>query len=287
MSLWRDGFFAAPDGLQLYYRDYDGAGGGLTPVLCLAGLTRNARDFEPLAAHLAPSRRVIALDSRGRGRSAYDPNWKNYSIPVETGDVLALTAALGLEQAIVVGTSRGGLIATVLAAMKPALLKGVVLNDIGPEVDPAGLARIAAYVGLGPAAQPDWNAAMQSVKAINGASFDMPDADWMTLTRAMYREEHGRPVLDYDPKIGDATRAAMAEAPLPVDPWALFAAFASIPLLVIRGEASDILSAATVAKMHALKPGMVSAEIPGRGHAPLLSEPQSLAAIDGFLARLG
>lgn len=285
MTAWRDATLAAPDGLQLSYRDYDAVGSALTPVLCLAGLTRNARDFEPLAAHLGRSRRVIAPDMRGRGRSAYDPNWKNYSIPVETGDVLALCAHLGLEQVVVVGTSRGGLIATVIAAMKPTLLKGVVLNDVGPEIDPRGIARIASYVGNQNATPDSWDAAMAGIKAVNGDMFDMPDSEWMSMTRAIFRDEGGKPVLDYDAKIGDATRASMAEAPQ-LDPWLLFGAFVPIPLLVLRGANSDLLSAATVEKMRARKSDMRSAEIPGRGHAPLLNEPQSIAAIDAFLASL-
>ena len=286
MSAFREGFVAAPDGLQLYYRDYDTAGGDLTPVLCLAGLTRNTRDFEALAAHLAQSRRVIAADMRGRGRSAYDPNWSNYSIPVETGDVLALCAALKLDQVVIVGTSRGGLLATVIAAMKPALLKAVVLNDVGPEIDPRGIARIASYVGNQNATPDSWDAAISGVKAINGAMFQMGDDQWEIMTRAVFREENGKPVLDYDAKIGDATRASMAQ-PQQIDPWALFAAYGAIPLLVIRGANSDLLSAATVEKMHALKPDMKSAEIPDRGHAPLLNEPASLAAIDAFLSSAG
>lgn len=286
MTAYRDAFLAAPDGLQLYYRDYDMAGGGLTPVLCLPGLTRNARDFDGIAAHLAQTRRVIAPDMRGRGRSAYDPNWQNYSIPVETGDVLALAASLGFEKVAIIGTSRGGLIASVIAAMKPALLKGVVLNDVGPELDPRGIARITAYVGRQDATPPDWTAAMEGLKAVNGGLFDMPDEQWMTVTRAIFRDEDGKPVLDYDPRIGDATRASMAQ-PQAIDPWVLFQAFAPIPLLVLRGANSDLLSPETVAKMRAAKPDMRFAEIPGRGHAPLLDEPDFIAAIDAFLAELG
>jgi len=210
VSLFREAFIAAPDGLQLYTRDYDIAPGGLTPVLCLAGLTRNTRDFDGLAAHLAQTRRVVCADMRGRGRSAYDPTWSNYSIPVETGDVLALCAALGLDQTVIVGTSRGGLLASVIAMMKPALLKGVVLNDVGPEIDPRGIARIAGYVGKQDTAPADWDAAMAGIKAVNGDMFTLDDGEWMAITRAIFRDENGKPVLDYDTKIGDATRAYMA-----------------------------------------------------------------------------
>jgi pimeloyl-ACP methyl ester carboxylesterase len=285
MSAYKEGFAASADGLQLYYRDYDGAGAGGLPVLCLAGLTRNTRDFEDVAAHMAATRRVIAMDTRGRGRSAYDPKWENYSIPMEVGDVLAVLAALNIPKVIVLGTSRGGLIATVLAAMKPDVLGGVILNDVGPEIDPRGIARIASYVGVVTAPPQTWDDAMARAKQINGDMFDMPDSDWMRMTRATYREDGGKPVLDYDMKIGDATRAQMAQ-PQAFDPWALFAAYANIPLLVVRGANSDLLSAETVTKMQTVKPDMKSVDVPGRGHAPLLNEPVALAAIDSFLADL-
>ncbi len=286
MSGYTEKFVASPDGLQLYVRDYDRAGAGKTPDLCLAGLTRNTRDFDDIAAHLAADRRVVAADMRGRGRSAYDPKWENYSIPIEAGDVLAVLAALALPKVIVLGTSRGGLLATVLAAMKPDVLGGVILNDVGPEIDPRGIARIASYVGVAVAPPQSWDEAMARAKQINGELFDMPDSEWMRMTRATYREEGGKPVLDYDMKIGDATRAAMAQ-PQQFDPWMLFGAFAKIPLLVVRGANSDLLSAETVTKMHGIKSDMKSVEVPDRGHAPLLNEPASLAAIDAFLSELG
>jgi pimeloyl-ACP methyl ester carboxylesterase len=286
VSGYKESFVAAPDGLQLYYRDYDGAEAGPTPVLCLAGLTRNTRDFDDIAAHLAQTRRVIAADMRGRGRSAYDPKWENYSIPVEAGDVLAILMALGLPKVIILGTSRGGLLATVLAAMKPDVLGGVILNDVGPEIEPRGIARIASYVGVAVTPPETWDDAMARAKQINGDMFDMPDSEWMRMTRATYREEGGRPVLDYDMKIGDATRASLAQ-PQAFDPWMLFGAFAKIPLLVVRGANSDLLSAETVSKMHAIKPDMKSVNVPGRGHAPLLNEPEAVAAIDAFLGDLG
>ena len=286
MSAYIEGFAAAPDGLQLYYRDYATAQNARTPVLCLAGLTRNARDFDHIAGHVAAGRRVIAADMRGRGRSAYDPKWENYSIPVETGDVLALLGALQLPKVIVLGTSRGGLLASVLAAMKPDVLGGVILNDVGPEIDPRGIARIAGYVGKSDPRPASWAAAIDGIKAINGGLFDMPDSEWERMARATFREEGGLPVLDYDLKIGDATRAQMAQ-PQAIDPWMLFNAYAKIPLLVVRGANSDLLSAETIAKMRAIKPDMESVDVPDRGHAPLLNEPASVAAIDAFLARLG
>ncbi len=273
------------DGLTLAYRDYDSAGDALTPVLCLAGLTRNARDFEDIAAHLAQTRRVICPDMRGRGASAWDENWKNYAIPVETGDVLALCRQLGLKQVVLIGTSRGGLIANMIAVMQPALLKGVVLNDVGPELDPRGLARIMAYVGQQNATPASWAEAMQGLRRVNGDTFDMGDADWMKMTRAIYRDEAGQPVLDHDPRIGDAIRASVSES-VSVDPWAIFAAFQAMPMLVIRGEGSDILSRETVNRMAAQHPACSMAEIPKRGHAPFLNEPEAVRAIDSFLKTL-
>ncbi len=286
MSLYSERHVAAPDGLQLYVRDYAGADGGKTPVLCLAGLTRNTRDFDDIAAHMASGRRVIAADMRGRGRSGYDPKWENYSIPVEAGDVLAILAALQLPKVVVLGTSRGGLLASVLAVMKPDVLGGVILNDVGPEIDPKGIARIASYVGVTVAPPETWDDAVARLKTINGTLFDMPDSEWMRMARATYREDQGKPVLDYDMKIGDATRAQMAQ-PQAFDPWALFAAYANIPLLVVRGANSDLLAAETVARMQTMKPDMKSVDVPGRGHAPLLNEPDSIAAIDAFLSEIG
>lgn len=283
---FREAYFTAPDGVAIHYRDYDTAASGPTPVLCLHGLTRNARDFEDLAPRLAANRRVIAADMRGRGKSGYDPNYMNYQIPSYVADVLGLLAAANLSKVIVIGTSMGGIIAMMMAALRPDLLAGVVLNDVGPEIDPRGLARIAGYAGKLPPVT-TWQDAADQAREINGAAFpDYGPAEWMRFARRIFKQgESGAPQLDYDPGIGVAMRES-AKAAAPGDLWALFAALKQVPTLAIRGETSDILSQATFDKMAGVHPAMTRAIISGRGHAPALDEAESLAAIRSFLRLL-
>jgi len=281
-------FFTSQDGLRLFYRDYAGPGGGRAPVLCLPGLTRNSRDFDFIAGRMAGTRRVIAADLRGRGRSAYDSNYRNYAVPVELFDVLALMTAADAAEAIVLGTSRGGLIAMAMATMRPTALKGVILNDIGPELTPTGLRRILDFVGREPD-HASWEEAAAATKAANAAGFtDLSDDRWLAFARARFREDNGRIAPDYDPKLGDATREAFAAPPKGApDPWAVFGALAETPALVLRGANSDLLSEAAVDKMKAAKPDLETATVANRGHAPLLDEPEAVAAIEAFLERLG
>ncbi len=285
MAAYREGHVSAQDGLKLYFRDYGDAASPAAPVVCLPGLTRNSKDFEDLAERLSVRRRVLCFDLRGRGRSGYDPAFMNYNVAQETSDVLAMMAALGAPEAVVVGTSRGGLIASVMAVLRPTALKGAIINDVGPELAPEGIARIAGYVGR--MAEPaTWEEGVATLKAANGPMFDLTDEQWMVFARRTWREEGGRPRYDYDPKLGDATRAIMGQ-PQAFDPWRLFEAFGPIPTLLVRGANSDLLAPATVGKMKAMKPDLAVAEIPGRGHAPFLDEPESVAAIDAFLERFG
>ena len=280
---FKDGWYETDDGLRLYYRDYPGAHDRV-PVLCLHGLTRNSADFEDLAPHLASTRRVLALDVRGRGRSDRDPDPGRYHAGTYVGDVAGLLAALGIERVILVGTSMGGIIGMIHGAAHPGGLAGLVLNDIGPEIDPAGLARIAGYVGRGgPVAS--WKEAAAAVRAINGIAFpDADDAFWDRFARRTYREEaQGRIVPAYDPRIADAMADAGAA---PADMWPIFDLLKDIPILVIRGARSDILSADTLSAMQQRHPDLESVTVPGRGHAPALDEPSARAAIDSFLARL-
>lgn len=283
---FKDGWFPTADGPRLYYRDYAGPSdaGSRVPVLCLHGLTRNAADFEDLAPHLAARRRVLALDVRGRGRSDPDPEPGRYHAGTYVGDVSALLAALGIPRVILIGTSMGGIIGMIYGAMNAAGLAGLVLNDIGPEIDPRGLARIRGYVGRGgPVAS--WAEAAAAVRAINEIAFpDADDAFWDRFARRTYREEaDGRIVPAYDPRIADAMAQAGAA---PADMWPMFDLLAEIPILVIRGAHSDILSAETLAAMQQRHPDLESVTVPGRGHAPALDEPEAVAAIDAFLARL-
>lgn len=278
------------DGLSLHARDYaPAAGPARLAVICLHGLTRNARDFETLAPRMAAAgRRVLALDVRGRGRSAWDPNPMQYNPAVYAGDVAALMAQAGLARALFVGTSMGGLITMTLAALRPDLVGGAVLNDVGPEVGAAGLARIAGYVGGAPAVA-DWAEAAAYARATNGSALPgLSDEDWARFARRIFRQgDDGRLSLDYDPAISEVFKVAPTAAPAaaPPDLWPLFAGLATgRPMLLIRGETSDILEAATADRMAAVAPHMARAEVAGVGHAPTLEEPSAVAAIDEFLA---
>jgi pimeloyl-ACP methyl ester carboxylesterase len=281
-----DRFFASTDGLRLYYRDYAAPRGESTrlPVLCIPGLTRNSRDFERLAPHLERQRRVVATDLRGRGRSARDPNWRNYQPGVYLSDLRELLKDARIERVVIVGTSLGGLLAMMFSALEPERVAGIVLNDIGPEIDPAGRTRIATYVGRTPPVS-SWDEAVRQARATYGIALPgLGDADWRALARRAYREVDGVPVLDMDPMIGETVRNPPPGSP--DDLWPLFAALAAVPVLALRGELSDVLSAATVERMRREHPGLTAVTIPDRGHPPLLDEPAALAAIDAFLSRL-
>jgi pimeloyl-ACP methyl ester carboxylesterase len=275
-------FVTLRDGLKMYCREYGAAHRAGPAVLCLPGLTRNSRDFEPLARSLADRWRVLTPDLRGRGRSDYDPNWQQYQPLTYVADVGELLQWRGEARVVVIGTSLGGLIGMLMAALNPAALAGLVLNDVGPELDPAGLARIAGYVGRLPPVR-TWEEAAAQARLVNGASLpDYTDADWLRFAQAAYRDDgHGRPVLDMDPRIGDAMRAAPTGAA--PDLWPLYGMLAKVPVLAIRGATSDILSAATFTKMAQLKPDLRTLLVPGRGHAPTLDEPACRVAIRSLL----
>lgn len=273
------------DGLRMYCREFGSPQRSGPALLCLPGLTRNSRDFEPLAASLAARWRVLTPDLRGRGRSDRDPNWHQYQPMTYVADVGELLRHLGEPRVVIIGTSLGGLLAMLMAALHPAALAGAVLNDIGPELDPAGLARIAAYTGrLPPVAS--WAEAAAQCRLVHETALpDFADDDWLRFARATYREDDaGRPVPDMDPRIGDALREAPAGAA--PDLWPLYGALVGVPVLAIRGEASDILSPATFARMRAVKPDLRTLTVPQRGHAPTLDEPECREAIRAFLEAL-
>lgn len=275
-------FFKSQDGLNLYYRDFGATNPG-TPVLCLPGLTRNSRDFEDLANRLSDRRRVITTDLRGRGFSDHDPNWENYHPLTYVNDVWTLLDHLGIERVIVVGTSLGGLCAMVMAAQQGERVAGVIMNDIGPEINPAGIARIQKYAGRVPPVN-SWEEALDQSKLIYGEWLPgLSDADWKKLVWRGYREdESGIPRLDIDNKIGEAVRKVGAQKG---DPWALFDALAEIPVTVLWGVLSDILTKDIIDKMVARKADIEIVAVPNRGHVPLLDEPECLVAIDAFLER--
>lgn len=277
-------YFTSDDGLRLYYRDYAARTPGKLPVLCLPGLTRNSRDFADVAQRLQRDRRVLCADLRGRGRSQHDPNWQNYHPGTYLADVAALLADAGVERCIFFGTSLGGILTMLTAATRPQLVAAAILNDIGPEVDPAGLARIASYVGRFPPAR-TWDEAVATVRATYELALPgLSEGQWADYARRSYSDVDGAPRLDMDPMIGEAVRAApAATAP---DLWPVFNALAAVPTLVLRGATSDILAPATLDRMQALKPDLMRVEVAQRGHVPLLDEPEAVAAVDAFLARL-
>ena len=284
MNHMTERWFESADGLRLYYRDYAPEAPGRLPVLCLPGLTRNSRDFEHVALRLRRERRVLCADLRGRGRSQHDPNWQNYHPGTYLGDIGRLLEHAGIERCIFFGTSLGGILTMLTAATQPQRVAAAILNDIGPEVDPAGLARIASYVGRYPPAR-TWPEAVATVRSTYEIALpDLTDEQWADYARRSYSDVDGVPRLDMDPNIGEAVRAAPAAAA--PDLWPVFAALASVPTLVLRGASSDILSSATLERMQATKPDLGRVEVPNRGHVPLLDEPEAVAAIDTFLARL-
>ena len=283
-TAWQDRYFESSDGLRLYYRDYAAAEPGRLPVLCLPGLTRNSRDFETVALRLQRTRRILSPDLRGRGRSQYDPQWRNYHPGTYLGDLARLLADAGVERVVLLGTSLGGILSMLIASTAPRVPAGVILNDIGPEVAAEGLQRIAAYVGRGGPVR-NWEEAARQMRATYGVAMpDASDADWHAFARRSYTEVDGVPCLDVDPGIGEAVRAAPAGAA--PDLWPVFAALRPVPTLAIRGALSDVLSHATFERMAAEKPDLRRLTVARRGHPPLLDEPECVAAIDAFLATL-
>jgi pimeloyl-ACP methyl ester carboxylesterase len=278
-------FITAQDGLRLHVRDYDGPSGPRLPVVCLPGLARNSEDFHELAIALAGDaaapRRVLALDYRGRGLSDYDPKPENYSVPVEVADVITVVTATAAAPAIVVGTSRGGLLAMSIATVQPQLLAGLVLNDIGPVIEAVGLLRIKEYVGKLPEPA-NFLEGAEILRTLAAAQFPkLTGADWVALARRTWREAGGRLVTTYDVALSSALDAFDPGQPLPTM-WPQFDALAGLPLLVIRGVNSDILSATTVAMMQERHPGMKTLLVADQGHAPLLDDPDTIGRIASF-----
>ncbi len=277
-------YFSARDGLRLHARCYEAPASRRRPVLCLAGLTRNSRDFHDLAVALSTgpaARTVWALDSRGRGLSEHDKNWRNYAIPVETQDAIDLAIVAGLHRASIVGTSRGGLIAMVLAAAQPSFIGAVVLNDIGPVIERDGLARIAGYVGRMPLPG-SWKDAADLVAGMSQRQFPaVPPERWEEVARAWFNEKNGRPAPGYDPAIGRSI--PVTAAPIPAL-WPQFMALSGVPMLAVRGANSDILSEATHLEMQRRHPDCASLVVAGQGHAPLLKDAPTIVAIARFLS---
>ncbi len=287
MSGWTDGWWTAGDGLKLHYRDYAGRE-DRPPIVCIPGLTRNVRDFEPVAARLAGEWRLICVDLRGRGDSAWAKDSATYAPPTYLHDLEALIAALDLKRLVPFGTSLGGLVAMLLALADARRIAGALLNDIGPEIAPAGLDRIRDYVGR-PQSWPTWaHAARHFAETQREVYPDWGFDQWLSFAKRLCRlSPAGRIVFDYDMRIAEPLRSASPESgAADFDLWPAFRALAGIPALLVRGERSDLLAEATAARMAAELPALETVIVPGVGHAPTLDEPRARACIDRLLARV-
>jgi pimeloyl-ACP methyl ester carboxylesterase len=279
-------FITAQNGLKLHVRAYGASATSALPVVCLPGLARTGADFHRLASALADDARhprsVLALDYRGRGLSDYDNNPDNYSLPVELADVLSVLTMLEIGRAVIVGTSRGGLLAMLLGSARPAALAGVVLNDIGPVLEPHGLARIKSYVGRLP--QPkSFEEATEVLRQLFSPQFPALSADdWMELAQRTFRDQGGRIIPDYDPKLAHALRDVDIERPPPLL-WQQFDSLADVPMLIIRGANSDLLSPATFEAMRARRLQCETLVVPDQGHAPLLTDDETISRISAFV----
>ena len=270
---YRDLFVSAADGLRLYARDYGPDTGGGLPVVCLSGLARSSEDFHELVQILSGDeirpRRVLSLDYRGRGRSEWDKDWRNYNVKVELNDTLQVLTAAGIEKAVFVGTSRGGLITMALSAARPTLIAGAVLNDVGPVLEAEGLRRIKGYVGKLPTPRTLQEGA-PILRQVSGPQFPgFTDQQWDAMARGTWREGETGLSLNYDPNLMKTLEGLNLEAPLP-DLWPLFEGLKPFPILAIRGSHSDLLSAKTIQAMQTRHPRLVAVTVPGQGHAPAL-----------------
>ena len=277
--------YVSHDGLSLYYRDYGETLAG-TPILCLHGLTRNSKDFEQLAPILLElGRRVLVPDVRGRGQSDYDSRPENYHTSIYAEDVLELLEAESINKVAVIGTSMGGMVALSLALMQPEILAGVVLNDVGPEIDPVGLAHIISYVGQ-VVSFSSWEDAENACRFIASAAYPtLNDEGWRSMTRRLFKEQDGHIIGDYDPAISELFRSVLPSGPAP-QLWEGFDRMRAIPVLTIRGALSNILSTVTYEEMCFRMPEMTAIEVPNVGHVPLLTEPESLKSIKDWLGKI-
>lgn len=288
LANWQDVYFTSQDGLRLHGRHYLMQGSGrATPVLCLPGLTRNVRDFHQLASFLSDPRNpagrdVVVADYRGRGLSQWDPNPRNYALQIEMQDALDLMTVLNIPEVSIVGTSRGGLIAMMMACLRPTSIRSAVLNDIGPIIEREGLVRIAATVGKIPVPA-TWKEATDIARQIHGRSFSgVPEEHWEPVARQLFNDDNGNPTAGYDPALSQTL--TVTDGPLP-ELWPQFAALARAPVLAIRGEHSDLFSEQTLKRMQHDYPGVEKLVVRGQGHAPLLIERSTMLAINEFLSK--
>jgi len=284
LAAYEDRYWWSQDNLRLHYRDYPGRD-DRPPILCIPGLTRNVRDFEPIADRLAGEWRVICVELRGRGESAYAKDPMTYVPLVYLQDLIALLDELALPRFVGIGTSLGGIMLMLLAATRPGVMAGALLNDIGPEITPAGLERIRTHVGTG-GPQPTWVHAARALAETQSVVYPKWRLqDWLRFAKRLYRlNSQKRMVLDYDQRIAEPFRVPGSE--VGVDLWPAFEALSGAPLALVRGAISDLLSAETAAAMKAKVPSMDLAVVPRVGHAPTLEEPEAAAAIDRLLERV-
>lgn len=285
MASWQDRYWTSRDGLKLHYRDYAGPA-DRPPVLCLHGLTRNARDFESLADRLAGDWRVIAADFRGRGGSEWDPQSSRYMPPVYAADVLQLLDELAIDKAVFIGTSLGGIVTMIVAGFAPQRIAGAVLNDIGPELDSAGIERIREYVGK-PVVFRDWDEAAERLAAKYGDVHPRYGRDdWIRYAKRIARETGKGIELDYDMAIAEPFNAMDEATASAADAWPLYRALAGKPVTILRGAHSDLFSAEVANKMAEAVPGAELVTVPNVGHAPDFEEPESIAAVERLLGRV-
>ena len=282
---YSEGEWTSADGLTLRYRDYPGRA-DRPPLLCIPGLTRNCRDFEPVAETFAGDWRVIAIDLRGRGQSDYARDSSSYMPMQYVADVAALLEQAGIERVVAIGTSLGGVVTMLLAMTAPERIAAAVLNDIGPEVEPAGLARIREYVGQG-RSFPTWMHAARGLREQGGVAYpDFAISDWLRLAkRLMVVGPGGRITFDYDMKIAEPFNRP-AETPTAFDMWPAFRALEGRPVLAVRGALSDILSVATLERMRSELRGLRTVTVPRVGHAPTLEESVAQRGIAALLAKV-
>lgn len=294
MTNYKHVWYSSHDGLKLYARDYKpdcqpnrqslGADEKAKPaVLCMHGLTRNSADFEGICQQLADKYRLIVVDQRGRGLSAYDSESANYQPNVYVDDMFTLLKQLNISSVTLIGTSMGGIMAMMMAAMQPELIKGLIINDIGPELNPVGLARIQSYVGKAVSVS-SWQDAARTSKQTNGSAFpDFSEQDWLDFAQRTYRaDKSGIPVLDYDPAISTPIKASSGQS-LALDLWPVFEQCIEKPMLLLRGELSDLLAMSCVEKMRSLKADLSFVQVPNVGHAPFLDEAIAVTSIKQFL----
>jgi pimeloyl-ACP methyl ester carboxylesterase len=279
-------FITAPDGLKLHVRCYGSRLAPSLPVVCLPGLTRTAADFDDLASALASNsdapRRVIALDYRGRGLSAYDRDARNYSLSTELADLRAVLTALDVAPAVFVGTSRGGILTMLLASAQPTAIVGAVLNDIGPVIEPTGLARIKSYVGKLPRPK-SFEEGAEIFRRLFGQHFKLTDEEWLAYSRRSFKIEQQRLMPTYDVKLSKTMAGIDFDRPLP-PMWPQFDSLGRVPVMVLRGENSDLLSKDTVAAMRARRAAMETITVPDQGHAPILSGADLIGRLGAFVA---